>query len=1607
MDDPEPREEIRSTVRMIDDHSSLRSREVDYELEEMNSYRVLLNSTYDVEHQNFEEDAERRSLEQTHFEDVSIDEQNEVENSTFAHGSSGQSDSDQGDFGVMGDNIHPPLMPPPMDSLPISASVTKTTDWLPITLTRWYLLSLSTLSLALGVCCFTLASYSHMHHGLSLVGSTTQFRFNQKFFPTLVAVLYTLLWKPVVVNVVKTEPWALLSLSSGSKAQDSILKTDTEWWNHVAYAIRNRKHPGGVRWALLISIISGLVASILINPLSAGLFDTLNLLVTDIHTFSGIDPATPGTQSLRIGDATYLRAITNILFDVSTSAWNTDQYTVTPFWPSDFSEAPMNASLAQLPQIWEAEREVLAAQVRCTPFTKVINSTEKDLLDLPSPELQTDDGCSIVFDVGSPFCGNGVWRQISLTSLKEDSPQGANEKCTALGYREYFVFCSFYANSTGMEHRLKMGSHDVLYYTGQVCSTEYLAAYISVTVSTNSSESTVSLNRTNFNEAARQMDGDYLDVKLFESEFVLQTGSNHLRPAVGNALATDKSLENKQFGGPTLVLASSNNYSVEGLMQMDPEELANQTAIMKQRFLGEVLLSGFQDVAHSSNVEQLQAAITKIQARLVVDLGIGITIGILFILLAGAAASLAFLTNLSKRPLQLVSDPSKSSNIAMILKDSKASMSFKDLDRVPPTQLENILQDHSYLMRTGKLIRIDDNSPVPSSNSQTSKEDVAKRNWLCFRKTSGKSTKQDWRPFTLQRKSGSSLTLFLLCVLTALITIYALSLKRPLYQSAFVYNSEIEFGNLQVTTLAPYGIIPTLVAVGIKLWWATIDSVYRRLSPFLAMARSPMPKASEGASLSFVTTPIVWITLLALRKGRWLLALVTFGSLLSEVLQISMSALWNREPGVVEVDTTLNAQFQIRSVDHLFEDFRAAFYFATDIAYPNIAQHLYGGQNYQTSWIYGSLAELVFGASPPLWSKDTWNFPPVDLGGVSGSIPNIPTFDQTESSRSIAESYLNVTFESTGLRGRIECFPIDDWSRWVLEVNDLADIPLHASIKNTTRPNITTGFEFTPEVRVVEFTKSNGSLPTTVSIGQWLHYNYSSIRDRGEPLYDPEYPKNFTVLWANASYPYLYRGNGRGSFSDPNPPPRLIFAEKPQVQALNCLPIFETSEMEIVVDANEEKIQKYTVSRPINPMEDAWAHTFTRHFSNETAYYTPPRESINDLIHYNSTVSWGYLFQLALLQACNVQGSVIQGDYFGEGVPGVTPFSFIEPDLYSDPYSYAALAQVGYDRAALLNATTLTSVTQLVFSTFFQWFASSKSGYEGDYWAYQPFDESLPPDLDFGPVESWVTEVVTETSTLRLCDISTSSDKPTPIDGAENSMGLPFQPACTGGSVVTSFSVYTETLSSLTIPDTRPSSASKTTKTSRRTAASTGHTLTQTSSTRSATRSAPRSSSQLAKRATTTPTDDPRIIPAKISVRTEILAISPVALFLSVSIIFLLIAFTLVIYSVQNRSLRMIPRDFDSPASVMAAVYASDKLKAWAERRHEDRQIENTNGRWRKRELGPTNDGDDVRVKMGYFTSAEGEEHWGIEVVDEHRPLLDKSSPEDDTGLDSRQGANP
>jgi hypothetical protein len=298
----------------------------------------------------------------------------------------------------------PPLLP---------QSFTETARWLPTSLNRVYLFFLAILSIALGICCFSLVAYSHLHNGLSNANSSNRFKFNQRFLPTIVAVLYTLLWRPVVKDVVRTEPWALMSFPNGkgSKAQESILQGDKMWWSYLAVAVKNRKRPGGVRWALILAVV--------INPLSAGLFDTADLLVTEQKEFLGITQSTSVNQppSPRIDDVTYLRAVTNLLFGVRTSAWSTEGYTVAPFWPSGINEAPLGPILASTPQLWKGNSDVLVSQIQCEPLKSVSNSTESygSTVWKNLPFLKTDDGCGIITADYTDWCGGGVWDRINVS----------------------------------------------------------------------------------------------------------------------------------------------------------------------------------------------------------------------------------------------------------------------------------------------------------------------------------------------------------------------------------------------------------------------------------------------------------------------------------------------------------------------------------------------------------------------------------------------------------------------------------------------------------------------------------------------------------------------------------------------------------------------------------------------------------------------------------------------------------------------------------------------------------------------------------------------------------------------------------------------------------------------------------------------------------------------------------------------------------------------------------------------------------------------------------------------------------------------------------------
>jgi Protein of unknown function (DUF3433) len=292
-------------------------------------------------------------------------------------------------------------------------------QWLPFSLSYLYLVASIGISTVLALVCIILASYSSLRNGLSNADESSAFKFSWRYLPTISAVIYALLWTPVMKDVVRTEPWALLSLPHGAKASESLLKRDDSWWRHTIRAVQNRNKAGGVRWAVLLAIVGRMIASVVINPLSAGLFDIIDTTTTTQKEFSTFTPPKSTLPFPNIDDTTYIRSIANIIFNVSTSAWTRDDFTVMPFWPSDLSETPLGAQLPYPPQLWIGNTTVFKVQLDCEQFSSVSKKMENitQFITQSQVTLEANDGCTLELpaNCSSSSMGCGLWGQFNVS----------------------------------------------------------------------------------------------------------------------------------------------------------------------------------------------------------------------------------------------------------------------------------------------------------------------------------------------------------------------------------------------------------------------------------------------------------------------------------------------------------------------------------------------------------------------------------------------------------------------------------------------------------------------------------------------------------------------------------------------------------------------------------------------------------------------------------------------------------------------------------------------------------------------------------------------------------------------------------------------------------------------------------------------------------------------------------------------------------------------------------------------------------------------------------------------------------------------------------------
>jgi hypothetical protein len=100
---------------------------------------------------------------------------------------------------------------------------------------------------------------------------------------------------------------------------------------------------------------------------------------------------------------------------------------------------------------------------------------------------------------------------------------------------------------------------------------------------------------------------------------------------------------------------------------------------------------------------------------------------------------------------------------------------------------------------------------------------------------------------------------------------------------------------------------------------------------------------------------------------------------------------------------------------------------------------------------------------------------------------------------------------------------------------------------------------------------------------------------------------------------------------------------------------------------------------------------------------------------------------------------------------------------------------------------------------------------------------------------------------------------------------------------------------------------------------------------------------------------------------------SPTAAIMSMTILVFLIIVTTIVYTTNRKEYKAIPRDVDTLASTFGWVYASKRLLAWAAIAPQSEPY-----------LLPRRASFTTlhKARMGPFQDSDGNEHWGIELVD-------------------------
>ncbi|KAI2792564.1 hypothetical protein POX_b02602 [Penicillium oxalicum] len=1124
---------------------------------------------------------------------------------------------------------------------------------------------------------------------------------------------------PVVMEYQELSiPIKELPHGGAGNAASSILKTPGAWWTALYDGFSKKKN--GCRSVVLIcASLINIVAVLAISSLSSAFLFSQEIIVSESVDFARLEPVAGSPLPIDVDRSTHFRTIASLLQNASTSPWITNDFTIFPFWPAEIGSPPVTSLPTEATQRWTAETMMFKSDLDCTPMAlerkadETIIYPDQNLVRSNSTIWSSPDGCRWGMAAPSTFwsTGGASWSDASTFYYAEEAL--TTTKLT-------FSSSNHTAQCNGRQVILVTESwqNENPAFSAQVCNTTYFMAPITVTVALTGDVPDISFDASEFEQKKIIIADSVMDTTT-----ILESTLDHKWPTYMLSV-----LQSSLVGGPSVLLGALYDYNMTA-MARDPA-WAKSAATANQRYFGEVLQAALTQQGASRPVP-IKGTTVKVETRILVQKGPAVALGVLFAVSCLLLMILWWRSQCRYRPLNLRESPASVLGVAaLIARNDRVDSGFQIFRQPTAKDLRERLDGQRFHTTSCGLSR---SVPSQSLNGNVTQS-------------------ENGTPKVLRIPFLVAFVLALLVVVASVGILWYFAMSVGLYEKVFVYQMQWSFLSDSMSSIAPISIVPTLIATLIGLWWGSIDETFRRLQPYVAMADGA-PSVSRGPGLSYESSFWLWACLRAARNKHWLLALVTLGSSLVPVFTITMSALFNREPGVVTKPITFDRALEIRDIPHVFSTQQAVYPDTSNDYAAYILTDLY--KNISTQWMYTATIQLTLNGSEPAWSKEGWSFVPIEMQSLSNvRVPgnldesdNIGTYTQT-----------NITLTTPAMRARIECShypaealmnlshwlsPVDlsnatVWNQttiphdiqggfelgthWIYNKNPGVILPLSGNETIATCDGCTTVF-VNPGSIACCGNSSSTTWDPTVAVGYWSpNTNLSSWSTKS-------WHRNFTLKWIHGTaVTGIYKNPTKmqGNFSEPLP---LLFPSPPSINLMNCRPLVESADAEVIVDPVNGVVQAFNVTSKPKELTEAFADNFLPHngsyFQGERGY-----------AYYNVTISLGRLFMASMLTAADtleIGGAQHIGGYHSENLNDNTYNIRDEiKGLNLDFMSYAMYTMAGKNPKALLDPDLYLSLAQKTFTTFFQHYISNNISMETGGWGYQTINASLPDSL--GPI---------------------------------------------------------------------------------------------------------------------------------------------------------------------------------------------------------------------------------------------------------------------------------